>query len=262
MQTTSRHAVLIHGAWSRGAQWDPARRAFECRGFTVHTPTLRHHELPLDEGAPRIADLSLRAYADDLVAYVAGLDTPPLLVGHSLGGLLAQLVAARTQHAGLAVACPSPVGAAGINRATLRISFEHLRRPRSGANAVYPPSWKVVRSAVASRLPEELARAVYEDLVCESRRALFYEVAHPRLDQTKAATVDFDAVTAPVLAIGGEHDGIVPARSVRNLASRYRHAAFAEIPGADHMVFSGEALPATMARIDGWLSENRLFVPA
>jgi pimeloyl-ACP methyl ester carboxylesterase len=74
----TKHVVLIHGSWSRGEQWAPARAAFEQRGYTVHTPTLRHHERPLDEGAGKIAPLSLRDYTDDLVALIASLDGPPL----------------------------------------------------------------------------------------------------------------------------------------------------------------------------------------
>jgi esterase/lipase len=42
----TKHVVLIHGALSRGEQLAPARAAFEERGYTAHTPTLRHHELP------------------------------------------------------------------------------------------------------------------------------------------------------------------------------------------------------------------------
>jgi len=42
----TKHVVVIHGAWSRGQQLAPARAAFEERGYTAHTPTLRHHELP------------------------------------------------------------------------------------------------------------------------------------------------------------------------------------------------------------------------
>ena len=121
----------IHGAWSRGEQLAPARAAFEERGYTAHTPTLRYHELPLQEGAVKVASLSLRDYTDDLVAFVNSLDSPPLLVGHSMGGLLAQLVAARTRHAGLVAACPGP--AAGIldaTRTSLRMSLPHLLRPR------------------------------------------------------------------------------------------------------------------------------------
>src|ERR1700748_3553978 len=110
----TKHVVLIHGSWSRGEQFAPARAAFEERGYTAHTPTLRHHELPTQEGAMKIASLSLRDYTDDLVTFVNSLDCPPLLIGHSTGGLLAQLVAARTRHAGLVAACPAPAG--GITR--------------------------------------------------------------------------------------------------------------------------------------------------
>jgi hypothetical protein len=42
------HVVLIHGAWARGELWGSARAAFDELGYTVHTPTLPHHELPLD----------------------------------------------------------------------------------------------------------------------------------------------------------------------------------------------------------------------
>ncbi|WP_373180262.1 alpha/beta hydrolase, partial [Mycobacterium marinum] len=125
-----KHVVLIHGAWSRGRQLAGARSAFEHHGYTVHTPTLRHHELPLPDGAARIATLSLRDYADDLVELVASLDSAPLLVGHSLGGLLVQLVAARTRHIGVVAACPSPVGPVGLNRTTAGLSMRHALRPR------------------------------------------------------------------------------------------------------------------------------------
>ncbi|WP_407662906.1 alpha/beta hydrolase [Mycobacterium tilburgii] len=110
--SNARHVVLIHGNWSRGEQLAAARAAFEKRGFTAHTPKLCYHELSIHEGAKKIASLSLRDYTHDLVAFVNSLDSPPLLVGHSMGGLLAQLVAARTPHIGLVAACPAP--ASGI----------------------------------------------------------------------------------------------------------------------------------------------------
>jgi len=48
-----KHVVLIHGMGGRGDYLAPARAAFEERGYTVHTPTLRQHELPLEEGRER-----------------------------------------------------------------------------------------------------------------------------------------------------------------------------------------------------------------
>jgi len=91
----------------------------------------------------KIAPLSMRDYTDDLVALVDSLDSPPLIVGFSLGGLLAQLVAARTRHAGVVAACPS--AAAGIFAPTLTAlrSFgslfgRHYLQPRPWANPLYP----------------------------------------------------------------------------------------------------------------------------
>jgi pimeloyl-ACP methyl ester carboxylesterase len=95
--SAAKHVVLIHGTWGLGDLWGSTRTAFEERGYKVHTPTLRHHELPLKEGAAKIAPLSMRDYTDDLVALVDSLDSPPLIVGISFGGLLAQLLAARNE---------------------------------------------------------------------------------------------------------------------------------------------------------------------
>jgi pimeloyl-ACP methyl ester carboxylesterase len=255
----TRHVVLIHGSWSRGEQWAPARAAFEERGYTVHTPTLRHHELPMHEGASKIAPLSLRDYTDDLVALVASLDSPPLLVGHSLGGLVVQLVAARTDHAGMVAACPSAVGPSGLNPTTLGISRRHALQLRPWAKPVYPPTWERFWPAVAGAQAEEVARRVFDDLVCESGRVLFFELAMPWLDRAKAARVDFGAVAGPVLVIAGGRDGIVPGRLARRAAARYRNATYVEVPRSDHMVFYGDALSITMGHIDDWIARNNVL---
>jgi pimeloyl-ACP methyl ester carboxylesterase len=252
----TKHIVLIHGSWSRGEQWAPARAALEERGYTVHAPTLRHHELPLHEGASEIAPLSLRDYTDDVVALVASLDSPPLLVGHSLGGLVVQLVAARTHHAGMVAACPSAAGPSGLNPTTLGISLRHALQLRPWAKPVYPPAWEQFWPAVAGEQTEEDAREVFEDLVCESGRVLFFELAMPWLDRAKAARVDFGAIAGPVLVLAGGCDRIVPGPLARRTAARYANATYVEIPGSDHMVFYGEALPITMGHIDDWIARN------
>jgi len=256
---SEKHVVLIHGSWSRGEQWTSARTAFEERGFTVHSPTLRHHELPLEDGAPKIAQLSIRDYVDDLVALVASLSAAPLLIGHSLGGRIALLVAARTEHAGLVAACPSPIGPSGLNPTTLGISLGHALQPRPWTKPVYPPSWKRFRSGVAGAQTEADARQAYDDLVCESGRIMFFELSMPWRDRSKAAVVDVPAVAGPVLIIGGGRDRIVPPRLARRNAARFAGARYAEIPGADHMVFHGNQLSVTMAYIDDWMSELRVM---
>ena len=255
----AKHVVLIHGSWSRGEQLAAARAAFEGRGYTAHTPTLRYHELPSHEGAIKVASLSLRDYTDDLVAFVNSLDSPPLLVGHSMGGLLAQLVAARTHPAGLVAACPGPAaGILGATRTTFRMSLPHLLRARSWAKPWHPPTFEQFHRWIANTQTEDIARAIYDGLVCESGRYLWeLLLSVPKL--SKATVVDFGAVTTHVLVIGAECDRIVSAGIVRRTAARYQHGASVEIPRCDHMVFSGAALPVTMSYIDDWMARNHVL---
>ncbi|MCV7331767.1 alpha/beta hydrolase [Mycobacterium cookii] len=257
--TDAKHVVLIHGSFGRGEQLAPARAAFEERGYAVHTPTLRYHELPRREGAKKVASLSLRDYADDLVAFVKSLDSPPLLVGHSMGGLLAQLVAAGARPAGVVAACPAPVaGTTGGTLTSLRMMLPHVLRPRSWKKPWRPPTFEQSRRWIANTQTEDSAREIYDGFVCESGRYLWeLLLAVPRL--SKATVVDFAAVTAPVLVIGAECDRIVPTRVVRRTAARYQHGDCVQIPRSDHMVFSGTALPITMSYIDSWMAENHVL---
>lgn len=255
---TTKNVVLIHGNWSRGEQLAAIRGAFEERGFTAYTPTLRHHQLPIHDGATKIASLSLRDYTGDLVSLVNSLDSPPLLVGHSMGGLLAQLVAARTQHAGLVVACPAP--AAGINASTVanrRMALPFFFRFRPWAKPVPPPGFDRFREWIANTQTEDTAREIHDGLVCESGRVQC-ELLLAVLRLSKTTVVDYSAITTPVLALWGQRDHIVPAEAVRQTAARYLHGTSVEVAESDHMVFSGAALPATMGRIDDWMLRNRL----
>lgn len=255
----SKHVVLVHGSWSRGEQLAPARAAFEERGYTAHTPTLRYHELPSHEGAMKVASLSFSDYTDDLVAFVNSLDSPPLLVGHSMGALLVQLVAVRTRQAGLVAACPGPAaGILGMTRTSVRMFLPHLLRPRSWSKPWYPPTFEQSRRWITNTQIEDIAREIYDGLVCESGRYPWELLrAAPRF--SKATVVDFAAVTAPVLVMGAECDCIVPAGVVRRTAARYQRGTSVEIPRSDHMVFSGAALPVTMSFIDDWMATNHVL---
>ncbi|MGW6277891.1 alpha/beta hydrolase [Kribbella sp. NPDC055071] len=251
------HVVLIHGTWGRGSHFGPARAAFEERGFVVHTPTLRHHELPLEEGASLIAPLSLTDYVDDLVKVCESLDSPPLILGHSLGGLLAQLVAARTPHAGLIGVCPAPAyGIFAMYPSMSRLFLSHYLQPKPWAKPLRP-TWKKFVAGGRITQTQEYMRSLYDDLVCESGRA-YCEMAFPQFDRRKASRVDYAAITGPVLVFGGARDITVVPPVCRAAASKYANASYVEIANADHMLLSGDILQTTMSQIDTWLTTSDL----
>jgi pimeloyl-ACP methyl ester carboxylesterase len=131
-------------------------------------------------------------------------------------------------------------------------------RARPWAKPVRPPTSDRFRRWITNTQTKEVTREVYSDLVCESGRA-YCEVGLAVTRLSKATVVDFAAVTTPVLAIGGQCDRIVPAGVARQTAAKYQHGSYVEIPGSDHMVFSGAALPITMGHIDGWIARNPVF---
>src|SRR5689334_10008510 len=108
--------VMIHGAFCGGWAFEKFREPFEAAGYAVHTPNLRHHEAGKKPPAA-LGQVGMRDYASDIEAVVKGLDAPPVLVGHSLGGLLAQMVAAKVPVEALVLL--APCGPWGVLPSTL-----------------------------------------------------------------------------------------------------------------------------------------------
>jgi hypothetical protein len=126
---------------------------------------------------------------------------------------------------------------------------------------VAPPTFEQFRRWIANIQTEDIAREIYDGLVCESGRYIWeLLLAAPKL--SKATVVDFAAVTAPVLVMGAECDRIVPSGVVRQTAARYQYGTYVEIPLSDHMVLSGAALPVTMGHIDDWIARNHVLAIA
>ena len=255
--SADRHIVFVHGTWGNGPDtWSEMAPEMRRRGFTVHTPTLRHHELPLGEGAARIATLSLRDYVEDLVGYVEQLASPPLIFGSSLGGLLAQLVAARTPHLGLALFAPAPAyGMFNAYPSMARVFLRHFAQWGFWRKPLYPV-WSSYRWGVANEQPRDEARALFATCCTESGRA-YAEMALWWLDPGRAARVEVEAIDTPVLVFGGGRDRVVHPRIARLTAARYHNGTYVHLPDSDHMMFRGRELPITLRHLDRWLAQRR-----
>jgi len=228
---------MIHGMWCTGEAWNKYREFFAQRGYTVHTPTLRHHSYGKNEHPiPALGTTSLLDYAADLEAEIRSHETQPVIIGHSMGGLLAQILAAR--GLGRAAIFLTPAAPAGIIALTPSVVKTFRRVLTSWAFWRRPtfPTLKEAAYAVYNLLPPDEHDAEYGRLVHESGRAAA-EIAFWLFDGSNAAKVDENTITYPTLTIAGTQDNITPASVVRKVGRKYAtNGDFHEFPNHAHWV--------------------------
>ena len=248
--------VMIHGAWGGAWCWDSYRPFFEERGYHCLVPVLRYHDVaPQQQPNPSLGQTSIQDYASDLEQVIRSLPAPPILMGHSMGGLLAQILAARgLAKAAVLLAPAPPADIRAFHPSMLRgfgstlMTWRFWRKPvrQTLAEAVY---------SELQGLPLEERAAVYARFVHESGRVLL-EAGLPFLDQTGATRVDERQVTCPLLVVIGAEDRAVLPRVARRIASKYgATASFREFPGHAHMVITEPGWEEIASYIAGWLSD-------
>lgn len=249
--TAKPSVVMIHGGFCGPWTWDGFAARFRERGYEVTAPALRHH----DGGKPHpaLGTTSLLDYADDLEALVKAMDEPPILVGHSLGGLLAQMLAARVKTRAAVLLAPSAPW--GVPPSTLfEIGAAHGLMLRVGFwNTILEPSFDVAAAHSLDRLPMMEREAIFKRFVPESGRATF-EVLHWALDMRRASEVDTRKVDCPLFFVAGETDRISPTGTVRRTAALYEDRASYEIvPGMSHWLVGEPGWERVCNRALAWL---------
>jgi pimeloyl-ACP methyl ester carboxylesterase len=251
--------VFVHGAFCGGWAFDGFREPFEAVGFETHAPNLPFHERGGD--LEQLAQAGLKDFAVAIADYARGLRAPPLLVGHSLGGLVVQLAAMQTPVAGLVLLAPSaPWGVPPTtleehgNQFGLSMLGDYWRRP-------VPPDYRVARATTLDRLSRDDALRVFARFVPESGRAI-REAVQWWSDTSMAAQAPVYRIAAPVLGLAGGHDRVNPASTVRRVISRFPdgQAHFHEFPEMSHWLVGEPEAPEVAALILQWL-EARDIAP-
>lgn len=236
--------LLVHGAWHGNWCWrDFADRLGEA-GHDVRAAELRGHDQPTGRLWHRIRD-----YVADVHTDVGRFDTPPVLVGHSMGGLVVQKYLER--HPAPAAVLMASVPTSGATGATLRFARRHpLVFARTNAAVRLGP---IVGTPQLARemlftpdTPAEVVDACYPQLQDESYRAyLGMMFALPRPAR----------IRTPVLVLAGELDRVFSVAEARATARAYRTEA--EIfPGMGHDLMLDQGWPAVADRVSGWITET------
>ncbi len=204
--------IMVHGAFCGGWTFDAFRRPFEAAGRRVLTPDLIGHD-----GQGSVAGVSMTDYARQIARLAQDCETPPILIGHSLGGLVAQMAAARATISKLILLAPSApwgVSGASLEEAVSAVSLYTFGPYWLQAIA---PDYGVVRRYSVDRLDKAQRKAIFARMTAESGRAL-WETLNWWLDPFMTTSVS--APGCPVLAIAGGQDVIHPPATVRQTAAR------------------------------------------
>jgi pimeloyl-ACP methyl ester carboxylesterase len=249
--------VFVHGAFCGGWAFETFREPFEAAGFETHAPNLPHHERGAD--LETLANAGLKEYAQAIALYARELRAPPVLVGHSLGGLVAQLASMHTPIAGLVLLAPSaPWGVMPTtmeehgNSFGLSLLGDYWRRP-------VPPDYRVARSTTLDRLSRDDARRVFARFVPESGRAI-REAVQWWMDHSMAGQAPVYRIAAPVLGLAGSRDRVNPATTVRRVISRFPQgqAHFHEFPEMSHWLVGEPEAPDVAAFILQWFEAREI----
>lgn len=248
---------MIHGMMCGDWCWENYKKYFEAKGYRCLTPTLRYHGMdPRDNPDPDLGSTSLLDYAGDLEKEINKLGGRPIIMGHSMGGLLAQMLGARGLGESLVLLAPAaPYGIPSIKYSVLKSFIGVMSRGRFWRKS-FRFSYDTAEYAVMHKMNAHERRAAYERMVYESGLAAL-QIGLWFLDVHRASRVDGDKIKCPVLVVSGSEDRITPAPVVKRVAEKYREVStYREFENHAHWVIGEPGWEEIAGYVWDWL-ENK-----
>ncbi len=232
---TGRPAVVfIHGLWLLPSSWDRWVEVFEAAGYTALTPGWPDDpETVSDANAhpETFAGKTVGQVADHFEQIVDVLDDKPVIIGHSFGGLLAQILAGRGRASVTVAIDPAPFrGVLPLPLSALKSAFPVLGNPANRSRAI-PLTYDQFRFAFANTVSEDEAKELYETFAVPAAGAPLFQAATANLNPWTEVKVDSrSADRGPLLIISGENDNTVPwAIANASFKKQQRNEAVTEI---------------------------------
>jgi non-heme chloroperoxidase len=206
--------VFVHGLWLLPSSWDRWAAVFEEAGYTTLTPGWPDdpETVAAANANPEVfAHKSVGQIADHFDAIVRGLNQRPAIIGHSFGGLLAQILAGRGLAKATVAIDPAPFrGVLPLPVSALKSAWPVLGRPANRNRAV-PLTFEQFRFAFANAVSEEEAQELYKTFAVPGSGVPLFQSAAANLNPWTEAKVDTEnRERGPLLILSGQKDNTVP----------------------------------------------------
>lgn len=257
-----KNLMFIHGMFLNPKSWKAWQEFFTARGYNTVAPAW-----PLHEGEPAhlraavpagLGDLSLQAVLDSVEKAAVPYDDLTL-IGHSVGGLLVQLLVSRGfGSAGVAISSVAPNRMLALDWGFFRNSAA-ITNPLKG-NDIFPMDADGFHKNFANTMDRSASDAAFEAFAVDDSRNVFRDC------MTDVAKIDVEQPHAPLLFIGAEKDEIVPSSLCKRNAEAYTDKSsrsdFMEFKDRDHFICGDPGWQDVATYIANWLDEVAPIQPA
>jgi pimeloyl-ACP methyl ester carboxylesterase len=254
--------MFIHGAWLSSGSWENFSNYFRDQGFAVSAPEWprkQGHVEQLREASDEIEGLGLNEIVDHYEAQIRALGQPPVLIGHSFGGLIVELLLDRgLGRAGVAMSPAPPKGILVLPFSSLKAAAPALAHP-SKWHGVVPLTLEEFTYGFVNTFTPEDAKAAFEHYAVPETGQIFYEAGFANFHLHPPTEVHFKKEDrAPLLIVGATEDHTVPASLSKKQYEKYEHSPaqtdYIEFEGRPHLMMVAEGWEEIAAGIDGWLT--------
>jgi pimeloyl-ACP methyl ester carboxylesterase len=242
--------VLIHGFWVTPRSWEDWITHYEGRGYRVIAPAYPGFEVEveaLNADPSPIEALTVPAIVDHLESVVGELDRPPIIMGHSAGGVFTQILLDHGFGAvGVAINSAPTEGVKVVPLSQLRAAFPVLRNPANRHRAV-GFTYEQWHYAFTNTFSEQESRRLYERYHVPASGRIFWGTALANVRPGRDDNwVDYhNAARVPLLFISGREDHLMPPKVQQSNAKHYK------APGTITEVTEFDG-PHLLPARDGW----------
>jgi len=206
--------MFIHGLWLLPSSWDNWAKVFEDAGYTALMPGWPDDPETVGEAQqhPEVfARKTVGQVADHFEDVSRKLDGTPVVIGHSFGGLLAQILAGRGVAKATVAVDPAPFrGVLPLPVSSLKAASPALGNPANRHRAV-PLTYEQFRYAFANAVGEEEAKQLYDSYCVPASGTPIFQAAAANLNPwTEVKVKSKNPQRGPLLIISGEQDHTVP----------------------------------------------------
>jgi alpha-beta hydrolase superfamily lysophospholipase len=257
--------VLVHGLWLTPRSWEHWVTRYSEAGYTVLAPSWPGMEAEVEalrEDPSVMNGLGLGEIAEHYEKIIRNLDKPPIIMGHSFGGAIVQILLDRgLGRAGVAIDSAPVKGVLGLPLSTIRAAFPALRNPatRKKTVSLTPDQWHY--SFTNTMFDDEQSRAAYERYQVPSTGRPLWQAAFANFDPKAATKVNLrNNRRAPLLFIAGGEDHVAPASTNRENAKRYGKSTavtdYKEFAGRPHFTGAAPGWEAVADYALAWASSH------